>query len=67
MKRDHRLQKGVVMTEFFATNWLWIALIVAMLAMHRHGACGTHGHHPHRPPERDTEHAPDTGSGRSTS
>lgn len=55
------------MTEFFATNWLWIALIVAMLAMHRHGACGTHGHHPHRPPERDTEHAPDTGSGRSTS
>ena len=44
------------MTEFLAANWLWIALVVAMLAMHRHGGCGMHGHHRHQSPERDTEH-----------
>jgi hypothetical protein len=55
------------MTEFLASNWLWIAFIVAMLAMHRHGGCGRHGHHQHRSPEGDAEHAHHTGGGRSTS
>lgn len=54
------------MTEFLAANWLWIALVVAMLAMHRHGGCSMHGHHQHESPQRDTEHA-DHNGGRSTS
>lgn len=57
------------MIQFMAANWLWIALVVAMFAMHRHGGCGGHGRHgtPHRhqteahheeqPSERDTERA----------
>ena len=36
------------MIEFLAANWLWIVLIVAMVAMHRHGGCGMHGHQDHR-------------------
>lgn len=42
------------MTSFLAANWLWIAFIVAMSAMHRHG-CGMHGgHHDHA---SESEHA----------
>lgn len=43
------------MTQFLAANWLWIALIVAMFAMHRHGGCGSHGHDHHRSAERGAE------------
>ena len=32
------------MIEFLTGNWLWIVLLVAMLAMHRHGGCGMHSH-----------------------
>lgn len=40
--------KGVAMTEFLATNWMWIVFVFAMLAMHRHGGCGMHhSHHQH--------------------
>lgn len=35
------------MIEFLAANWLWIALVVAMVAMHRGGGCGSHGHDSH--------------------
>ena len=35
------------MTEFLSANWLWIVLIVAMVAMHRGGGCGSHGHSNH--------------------
>ena len=36
------------MIQFLATNWLWIALIVFFLAMHRGGhGCGMHGHQGH--------------------
>lgn len=31
------------MTDFVATNWLWIVLIAAMVFMHR-GGHGGHGH-----------------------
>ena len=55
------------MADFLATNWLWIVFLVAMLAMHRHGGCGMHGHHQHRSPERDTETAHRHGGERSTS
>jgi hypothetical protein len=54
-------------TRFLGTNWLWIALIVAMLAMHRHGGCGMHGHHQQQAPERDTDHADHQQGRRSTS
>ena len=43
--------KGVAMTEFLATNWLWIVFVFAMLAMHRHGGCGMHHSH-HQHPKR---------------
>lgn len=33
------------MIEFLAANWLWIAVVLAMLAMHRKGGCGMHSHH----------------------
>ena len=32
------------MSGFLAANWLWIVLVVGMLAMHRRGGCGMHGH-----------------------
>lgn len=32
------------MIEFLAANWLWIVFVIAMVAMHRHGGCGSHGH-----------------------
>ena len=35
------------MTDFLAANWLWIVVVVAMLAMHRGGGCGSHGHSSH--------------------
>jgi hypothetical protein len=32
--------------EFLAANWLWIALVVFFVAMHRSGhGCGMHGNH----------------------
>ena len=55
------------MTSFLAANWLWIAFLVVMLTMHRHGGCGMHGPHQHQSPERDTENAHHHGGGRSTS
>ena len=35
------------MIEFLAANWIWIVFVIGMIAMHRHGGCGshTHGHH----------------------
>lgn len=34
------------MIDFLAANWIWILLVVvAMLAMHRGGGCGSHGNH----------------------
>lgn len=52
------------MTQFLAANWLWIALIVAMFAMHRGGGCGSHGHghgrEQHRSAERGAGHADHT-------
>ena len=34
------------MIQFLASNWLWIALIVFFVAMHRGGhGCGMHGRH----------------------
>lgn len=33
------------MTDFLAANWVWIVLVVALLAMHRGGGCGSHGSH----------------------
>ena len=33
------------MVEFITANWLWIALIVGMVLMHRGGGCGSHGSH----------------------
>ena len=51
--------KGVAMTEFLATNWLWLVFLVAMLAMHRHGGCGMHGrHHEHDERAGTTETLP---------
>jgi hypothetical protein len=59
--------KGFVMTRFLAANWLWIALIVAMFAMRRHGGCGLHDHHPSQSRVRDAEHAHHQSGARSTS
>lgn len=46
------------MTGFLASNWIWIVLIVAMVAMHRRGSgCRMHTHHDghrHQTPEPDT-------------
>ena len=34
------------MIEFLAANWLWMALLVFFVAMHRGGhGCGMHGGH----------------------
>jgi hypothetical protein len=33
------------MIDFLLTNWIWIAFLVVMIAMHRRGGCGSHGHH----------------------
>jgi hypothetical protein len=33
------------MMEFVAANWLWIVVIVAVVAMHRGGGCGGHSNH----------------------
>ena len=35
------------MIEFLAANWVWIVLVGAVLAMHRGGGCGSHGHGSH--------------------
>ena len=35
------------MIDFLTANWIWIAFIVVMLVMHRHGGCGMHGRHHH--------------------
>jgi len=35
------------MIEFLTANWLWILFIVAIVAMHRGGGCGSHGHANH--------------------
>ncbi len=68
------------MIDFLAANWLWIAAIALMLAMHRGGhGCGMHGRHDRhadgadradedRPAEpAGTDHAHPTRSRRSTS
>lgn len=56
------------MTDFLATNWLWIVFLVAMLAMHRHGGCGMHGHrHKNEPEQTEPVHARHDGHERSTS
>lgn len=41
--------------DWLANNWIWIALAVAMVAMHTFG----HGHGGHR---RGHRHAPNSGS-----
>lgn len=33
------------MIDFLTANWLWIALIALVVAMHRGGGCGSHGNH----------------------
>ena len=56
------------MIEFLAANWLWIAVVVFFVAMHRGGhGCGMHGHH-HQDQSRQagTEHAHHSEGGRST-
>lgn len=56
------------MISFLTTNWLWIAVIVFFVAMHRGGhGCGMHGHRHHESRESGAEHAHHTGAGRSTS
>ena len=35
------------MTAFLVANWVWIAFVIAMLAMHRRGGCGMHSHQRH--------------------
>lgn len=35
------------MIEFLAANCVWIVLVGAVLAMHRGGGCGSHGHGSH--------------------
>lgn len=41
------------MIEFLAANWLWIAAIVFLVAMHRSGhGCGMHGGHHHQGTDR---------------
>ena len=55
------------MTEFLATNWLWIVFLVMMLAMHRHGGCGMHSNHQHHQTERDREPVDQITNGKSTS
>ena len=54
------------MTDFLATNWLWIVAVIFFLAMHRRGhGCGMHGSH-HGGSHSD--HRPDgTNNDRSTS
>ena len=74
--------EGAVVIEFLAANWLWIAVIMFFVAMHRGGhGCGMHGSHgghasqpghqhtdEDRPDERaGSDHAHHTGGGRSTS
>ena len=59
-----KAEKGVGMTDLIAANWIWIVFVGLMVAMHRHGGCGAHGHR-HASPERDTDHAHQ--GGRSTS
>ena len=54
------------MTEFLVSNWLWIALLVAMFTMHRHRGCAMHRRTPAKVPHHDTEHPHHIGSGRST-
>jgi|GEM_PF-7120542 len=45
------------MSKFLATNWLWIAFLLGMLVMHRHGGHGMHNHRRPQQPERNTEHS----------
>lgn len=40
------------MIDFVAANWVWIVVVVAMVAMHRRGGCGSHGHGSHDRGER---------------
>ena len=40
------------MIEFISANWLWIVFVVAMIAMHRGGGCGSHGNREHRQADR---------------
>ena len=47
------------MIKFIAANWVWIALIVGMLAMHGRGGCGMHGHRQHKVPEREPDEVGD--------
>jgi len=35
------------MIEFLTSNWVWIVLVAALVAMHRGGGCGSHGHRNH--------------------
>lgn len=50
------------MIDFLAANWLWLVLIVGMLAMHRMhgGGCGGHSHDRHQEmtPRHDQSAAP---------
>ena len=45
--------------EWLASNWIWIALIVGVVALHRFGhgghGYGGHGHHSHRREARGPE------------
>lgn len=63
------------MIDFLAANWVWIAALALLIAMHRGGhGCGMHGSHSShnhqptdhgRPAERtgsDTEHTHDEGT-----
>ncbi len=44
------------MISFLAANWLWIALVVAFVAMHRGGGCGMHGSHGHGHDHGQSDH-----------
>lgn len=52
------------MIEFLSTNWLWILLVVAFIAMHRSGmGCGMghggHGGHSDRTEDERRSHGSD--------
>lgn len=45
--------------EWLASNWIWIALVIGFIALHRFGhgghGFGGHGHHTRRSERRDPE------------
>lgn len=53
------------MIEFLTANWLWILFVLAMVAMHRHGGCGGHGHNHGQTRDHDDREQHDDRSNRS--